>query len=331
MDIAYSSSDSYAQLAGISILSLFENNKDCDEINVYILDNNISDKNKSKLLSLGENYCRHIEFVEMVDLKEVTGVEVQAQRWNLSTFGRLFEASLFPQLDKIIHIDCDTIVCDSLEEYWNQDMTGKVFAGALDNIGHKFKRDIGLSDTDSYINAGNIILNLKYIRENNVEKRFVDYIIKSEGKLAFVDQEVLNGAVTEEEKLVLSLRFNSYSILHYFTYKENLKIKRVRGYYGEDEFQKAVNNPTILHFTSCFLDGTRPWIEGNKHPYLNEFLRYKEMSPWKDEPLCKDERSSLKKIFTKIGNIMPRSLMLFVFSFLHNEVVRSKYKKGTKI
>lgn len=326
MNIAYSSSDSYAQLAGISILSLFENNKSCDVINVYILDNNISDENKVKLLSLGERYGRHIEFVEMVDLKELTGVEVSAQRWNLSTFGRLFEASLFPQLDKIIHIDCDTIVCDSLEEYWNQDMTGKVFAGALENIGYKFKRDIGLAETDSYMNAGNVMLNLKYIRENNVEKRFVDYIIKRDGKLAFVDQEVLNGATKENEKLVLSLRFNSYSILHYFNYKQNMKIKRVRGYYDEDEFNKAVNNPSIVHFTTCFLDGTRPWIEGNKHPYLNEFIKYKALSPWKDEPFWKDDRGTLKKIFTKISNIMPRSLMMLIFGFLHNEVVRSKYK-----
>lgn len=326
MNIAYSSSDSYAQLAGISILSLFENNKDCDEINVFILDNNISDKNKDKLLSLAEKYDRYIKFVEMIDLKELTGVEVSAQRWNLSTFGRLFEASLFPELDKIMHIDCDTIICDSLEEYWNQDMTGKVYAGALENIGYKFKRDIGLSETDSYMNAGNVMLNLKYIRENNVEKRFVDYIIKRDGKLAFVDQEVLNGSIREEEKLVLSLRFNSYSIIHYFDYKQSIKIKKVRGYYDECEYNEAVNNPSIVHFTTCFLDGTRPWIEGNKHPYLSEFLKYKALSPWKDEPLWKDERSALKKIFTKISNIMPRWLMLSIFGFLHNEIVRSKYK-----
>lgn len=326
MNIAYSSSDSYAQLAGISILSLFENSKACDEINVYIIDNNISDNNKEKLLSLGKKYGRYIEFVEMVDLKELTGVEVSAQRWNLSTFGRLFEASLFPKLDKIIHIDCDTIICDSLEEYWNQDMTGKVFAGSLENIGYKFKRDIGLTETDSYMNAGNVILNLKYIRENNVEERFIDYIVKRESKLAFVDQEVLNGAISEEEKLVLSLRFNSYSILHYFNYKQNMKIKRVRGYYDEEEYNKAVNNPSIVHFTTCFIDGTRPWIEGNKHPYSSEFLKYKALSPWKDEPLWKDDRSTLKKIFTKISNIMPKELMLLVFGFLHNEIVRRKYK-----
>ena len=41
LNCAYSFMDNYAQHAGLSILSLFENNIEADEINVYILDNNI--------------------------------------------------------------------------------------------------------------------------------------------------------------------------------------------------------------------------------------------------------------------------------------------------
>ena len=40
MDILYSSSDSYAFLTGISILSLLENNRECDATSIQCRKNN---------------------------------------------------------------------------------------------------------------------------------------------------------------------------------------------------------------------------------------------------------------------------------------------------
>ena len=48
MNVVYSSSDSYAPIAGVSIMSLLHNNTDADEINIYMIDNNISDENKKR-------------------------------------------------------------------------------------------------------------------------------------------------------------------------------------------------------------------------------------------------------------------------------------------
>lgn len=49
MNIVYSSSDSYAPIAGVSLYSLLKNNKQCKELSVFIIDNNISEKNKEKI------------------------------------------------------------------------------------------------------------------------------------------------------------------------------------------------------------------------------------------------------------------------------------------
>lgn len=38
MNVAYSASDLYSELAATSIASLLENNKDVDEINIFIID-----------------------------------------------------------------------------------------------------------------------------------------------------------------------------------------------------------------------------------------------------------------------------------------------------
>ena len=49
MDIVYSSSDSYCEIAGISMLSLLEHNKKVEELNLYLIDNNISEKKQDTL------------------------------------------------------------------------------------------------------------------------------------------------------------------------------------------------------------------------------------------------------------------------------------------
>ena len=51
MYIVYASDDNFSDIMGVSILSLFENNKD-ENINIYILDSNISKDNKDKIESM---------------------------------------------------------------------------------------------------------------------------------------------------------------------------------------------------------------------------------------------------------------------------------------
>lgn len=80
----------------------------------------------------------------MPDMKELTGQEIDTRRWNISTFGRLYMASALPEtVHKVLNIDCDTIIVDSIEPLWNTDMTGKVFGGMLECINDRYRRNVG--------------------------------------------------------------------------------------------------------------------------------------------------------------------------------------------
>ncbi len=327
MDILYSSSDSYAFLTGISILSLLENNRSCDEINIYVMDNAITDENKDRLTQVTEQYGRKLFFVPMPDMKELTGQEIDTRRWNISTFGRLYMAGVLPEtVHKVLNIDCDTIIVDSLESLWNTDMTGKVFGGMLEAINYRYRRNVGKKDDDYYMNGGIVFLNLDEVRAGGYEKRFTDYITKYGSALAYLDQDVLNGVVEQEKMIALPVRYNALSIYFYATYEQVMKIRRAKNFYSKDEFLKAVEDPGLVHFTTCFLDGLRPWIEGNKHPYRDEFLRYKEMSPWKDMPLQKDIRSGKEKLKAKILKYTPN----FIASLLHGVLLPEKNYRRMK-
>ena len=329
MNVVYSSSDSYASVAGVSMYSLLCNNKSSKELNIYIVDNNISEKNKEKFRKMCSDFGRSLTFIPIADIEKLAGTKIDIGRWNISTFGRLFEASLLPDsVEKVIHIDCDTMVMSSLEDLWNRDMEGKIVAGSLECIGDSYKTEIGLSKDDTYINAGNIMLNLKKIREDNTEELFRSYI-KNHSHLSFVDQAVLNACVKSDEKLVVPLDYNAYSIIYYIKYKNLKKVKKVTTFYSEEEVEKAVKKPAIVHFTTCFMDGSRPWIENNVHPLLSTYLDYKSKSPWTDTPIWKDPRNPLKRFAYKMFRTLPQGFVAWSIGMIHGVLIpfKNSFKK----
>lgn len=51
-----------------------------------------------------------------------------------------------------------------------------------------------------------------------------------------------------------------------FNFKDLMKVRRPEHHLSEEEYIEAVTDPYIIHYTSCFLSGTRPWNENNNHP-----------------------------------------------------------------
>lgn len=321
MNIVYSSSDSYASVAGVSVYSLLCNNKSTKELNLYIVDNHISEANKKKFVDMCAEFGRSVTFVPISDIEKLAGTTINIGRWNISTFGRLFEASILPEsVEKVIHIDCDTLVMSSLEGLWKLDMTGKTVAGVLECIGDKYKTEIGINPYDTYINAGNIMMNLKKIREDKTEEKFKKYI-KEHKQLSFVDQAVLNACVPNNEKMVVPLDYNSYSMIYYMRYENLKRVKHVTNFYTKEEVQRAVKNPAIVHFTTCFMDGSRPWIENDVHPLLEKYLEYKSKSPWADVPLWEDTRNLPRKIMYKSFRFLPQSFVATTMGFVHSDLI----------
>lgn len=330
MNVVYSASELYAPLAGISLTSVLENNRWAEELNVYVMDNGIGAENKEKLISLTKRYGRSLCFCSLPRSLPDSGVGTG--RWNISTFGRLFEGSALPEpVGKVIHIDCDTVVDGSLEPLWGCDMAGKAVAGAVDCLSDRYKRMIGLSADDHYLNAGSIVLNLDLIRARGYEEKFLRYIRRHPETLTYADQEVLNAVIPEREKAVVPLRFNSYSILHYFTYEQLRRVRRVNRFCSPEEYREAVEAPVVIHYTACFMEGTRPWIAGDGHPLRDRFEYYRSLSPWRDMEPWEDTRGAGRRLLTGIFAAAPRTLLCAAVGFVHGTVVPWNIRRKKKL
>lgn len=328
MNIVYSASDLYASLAGISMTSLLMNNMDVPHIRIFILDNKIGKENREKLRKTAEKFGREIRFVPLTKILE--NVSFDLKRWNISTFGRLFEAASLPELDKVLHIDCDTIVDGSLKNLWETNIENHVLAAAPDCVSDAYKINIGMAPDDLYIQAGVILLNLKRIRELHLEKAFADYLEQYGESLVFVDQEIINACVPASEKLELPLRYNSYSLLYLLSHKRAKQFKHVDHMVAESNYLDAVLQGVIYHFTWCVLEGTRPWIKGDKHPMRERFVYYQSQSEWTDMQPWPDERKNSKKLLTACINHVPKWLLAPLVGYVHGVLIPKRNARNRR-
>lgn len=88
--IVYASDDKFAEILGVSLISLYENSKDMDDIVVYVLDSGIDRQSKDWLLSVSRSYGRHdIAFIPAKNISENLSMNAAVNRGSLSQDARL--------------------------------------------------------------------------------------------------------------------------------------------------------------------------------------------------------------------------------------------------
>ena len=112
MNVLYQCNDKYAPYCGTSITSLFENNKDIEDIHVYLLDDNISEINKQRFLECAEKYGRKIDFFntqQIVSFLEKNNIP--KYKGSYTIWLKVFFVSFIGLTEgNLIYIDADTIV-----------------------------------------------------------------------------------------------------------------------------------------------------------------------------------------------------------------------------
>ena len=158
--------------------------------------------------------------VEVINVKDQTTFPQSGPNYrNAFTYINLMKVcypSLLP-VNKVIHLDADTIVCDSLEPFWKTDVAGKWLA-AVPEYNGRYK-PFG----DTYYNMGVALINLAQIRKDKIEPEMVRYL--NTVRQPFADQDAWHFVGIVRDKFVpVPVRFNeSYptgttdnpAIIHY--------------------------------------------------------------------------------------------------------------------
>lgn len=284
INICLSSDDNYAQHLGVTIASILKTAKKSDDLHFYILDGGISEKNKHNLLSLKSIKNFHMEFLS-VNEKDFEKCPLMGNHITIATYYRFMIPTLLPQLDKILYLDCDIIVNDSLSRLYNEDISEYWMAG-VEDLGYYQHRRLLKRETESfYVNAGILLLNLKKWREDGIEQKLFEFAEKNAEILVHQDQDVLNMVLNEKTK-PLDYKWN---VQDSFFRPGDINIHP-----NKVLLKKAKKNPAIIHFTGK----AKPWSDFKSLPKAHLYLKYLKYTPWnKVLPNLEDYQKACFKSF----------------------------------
>ncbi len=319
MTIVYVSDDNYAHLLGISLTSLYENNKLERTLNVFIIDDGISQNNKQRIIRTAERYNREINFFDADMSISLNNIG----KWPKNIFYRLFFITIFGNElkdDRILYLDCDTIVVDGVGELWNIDLEGKACAAVYECMGKRHKKNCSLKDELPYFNSGVLLMDVHRWKKLDIEKKVQQVLYKNaDTKMEYPDEGIINYLLQDNIK-VLKPRYNLTTIKCVFTYKELKMYRKSRFMYSPADYSDAKNNPCIIHYTNNFLV-RRPWQSGikNEHPLAAYFSKCKDNSEWKDIDMQEEKIGMPKKIVRKtfeINGMLCTIITGFIYSYI---------------
>ena len=264
--IFYAIDDSYSKFVAVSIKSLIMNANNNYNYDINVIYENLSEENAKKLKSLETDNVKIILTEMNQNLSMITdklGNRLREYTFTLTIFFRLFIPVMFPNYDKCIYIDADTVIPGDISRLYNEDL-GNNYLGCIvdkstiDNeiLASYFEEVVGIP-RDKYINSGVLLMNSKKLRELKIDEKFLDLYTKYGFDVIAPDQDYINSMCYGHIKYLSDI----YDAM-------------------PNPNNKEVENPVIIHY-NLFL---KPWQYENVQ-YYDYFWKYAKFTPYYDEIL----------------------------------------------
>ena len=286
MNIVCATDDNFVQHCCIMLVSLLCNNKDVD---IYIMTEGLKEENRriieEEVAAKGGriHFCLvDSNLIDNLPLSKAEGLNHISK----ATYYRLLIADILPKdLDRVLYLDCDIIVNDSLDELWTINMTGKAIAASLQiGSGYECER-LGYPIEDGYFNAGVTLMNLVFCRENNITAELLKYAMDNHDRLRFNDQDVLNGVLHDRSIHILP-QWNMTSACYVYGIDKRGDKRNgivINDYSAAKEIiRERGMSPCIVHYVSK----PKPWSDNCVHPlyhlyyeYAAKTIHYKHLQP----------------------------------------------------
>ncbi len=254
VNICLACDNNYAKYAGVVITSILRNANTDTSLSFFVLDGGISEQHKQEILTLKSIKDCEINFVPIneSDFEDYKKVKTHGYI-TLATYYRLKLPSLLPSVDRVIYLDCDTVVNTDLSELFNVDMPTECFAGAHDID----KKTVKINPT--YVNAGVLVMDLKNMRAQNLEDVFLSWTKENIDTIKCGDQTIINEVC-----------------------KGNIKVVDDTWNLQTSDFMNRssyLKRPNIIHYVAK----NKPWNKVSLCYFKNNYIKYLQLTPWKKD------------------------------------------------
>lgn len=189
------------------------------------------------------------------------------KRISKETYYRIFAPLYLPKnVERILYIDPDTVVINSLSEFYASDFGDNEIIGAKHfdgNMNRWNKFRLFMRKSPGYINAGIMLLNIKKMRESFDAGQVFRLVNRKLPVLFLADQDLIN--IMYDGKIGLASEFD-------INLDERTFKRLVKKYGLKQSLNYVKRNTAIIHFNGKY----KPWKSGYKG-FLKPFYdKYKD-------------------------------------------------------
>ncbi len=198
--IFFSIDDNYIPFFTVAAYSIMDNASKEYSYKFIILNNGLKKANEEKLKKL-ENENFKIEFVDVNS--KIKSIEKDLSfrlrdYYTNSIYFRIFIPSLFKDYDKALYLDADIAVVDDISKLYNEDIGDNMLGVISDGVVNaderlvKYTHEVIGIEKGKYFNSGILVMNLKKLREEKIEEKFVRLLSEYNFDTVAPDQDYLN-------------------------------------------------------------------------------------------------------------------------------------------
>lgn len=261
--------EEYVPHCAAMLHSVFTHHQGTDIQVDYMHGDDTSEDGRDRVAGMVRRMGAEITFHE-VDDSWVDGLPVVGFTGK-ATWYRLFLDQLLPDVSRILYLDLDLLVRDSLLPLWNTSLEGNVI-GAVTNVPPPIYRpyterpELG---GDRYFNVGVALIDLELMRQEGIGDQLRTHARAHADRLIWRDQDVIN-EVLHARRLPLEPRWNCMNSILWF--------RAASEYFDPEALTQARAAPAIRHFEGPVTG--KPWhllgdVDGRRL-----YARHRRGTPW---------------------------------------------------
>lgn len=289
---AYITDDNYVMPTIVSITSAVMNKNENSIYKIYIIGVAINDENKKIFDEFISKNIKSKIHIEILHFKQHYNFDNSHLYVTSAAIFKFDIANILQDYDKVLYLDCDTIILKDLTELFNIDILNYYAAIVKDYyvmIRDKHNKKIGI---ENYFNSGVMLLNTKILRLENIRDKLIDY--KINGYNRFMDQDAFNFIFNNKVKFI----HTKYNYIMDWFGNVNVDRKVLLEFYNDD-----INEPAVI----MHLAGPKPWNNDTSYNYFYDFWNYYQYTDYfKNNPLWlinKISEQKTKSLENKINEI----------------------------
>ena len=195
--VFFAADENYLPFLDVCLRSVKEKASKKYNYKIYVLNSGVSGRSAERIMKL-DDAGFSISFVDVSErLQEVSKFFQLRDYYTSAIYYRLFIVGLFPQYDKALYLDCDTVMLGDVSELYNYELGNNLIGAVADSAVaavpefQKYTKQVLGIDGNKYFNSGVILMNLKQFRAENFYENFYK-LLKSYRFVVAPDQDCLN-------------------------------------------------------------------------------------------------------------------------------------------